>query len=906
LNTAKFILVICLISLLGAGVYFVFKSYLFPKRFEATELVPADAVFVYETTEPISAWNQIVSQPLWERLSDIPSLKKLETQLVSMDSLLGGGGKLDRSLRGNQLVLSLHSIGKDNLDFLFGISFKEKNGDRRFMESLDPDFREKITQNKRSYGGVTIYEYDKYQDGKTLSFAMVENVLVGSYTSFLVEDAIRRAKSSDQKNFKDEFDELFTAQGKTDGLGVVRVTSQGLARFMHTISRDPNLEVVETFQKNKMSANLKLAFVDNKILLDGISLFKDGNRISFPKVSGTKGHVFGGIIPNRTALLTQYQVKDPRQIQQISNKAFENRSTLTGDIEKTFSKEKFFDLLTGEVAFLLMEETGSGEGDKILLLKTSQIQTQMQNLKDFTAGAVAASIYDYHRNREIFAIREEEFPAHLFDGQFVGFPNTFVTSHEDVLVWGNNIQAVRRFLDDVENDNTWGKTLSQKRILDALDKESGYNYIVNVSRLWNSVLNHASPNWASVLQKYAPQIKSIEMLALQLAENGNYQDIHMQLGYVLTPVKTIRDIILEENISVTFNSELTFGPKIMQNFTDGRPEFLVQDEWSRAHLITHEGDLVFTHRLDGPIVSDVFQIDYYKNGKLQMLFATERFIYGIDRLGNPLPEFPMELPNREPIEHLNLVDYENTKDYRFFVASASGNLYLLNKYGELLEGWSPKSTSSSLAAKPGHHIIPGMGDYMVALGRNGLVDFYNRRGESQTGQSLRLGESISTDYVLRQRGRSSESQLVTVTEEGEVLGVNFRGEITDRRQLLRPDRSSSFHLVKDQSNDNYIFVVHDFNKVSVLNPDTNLLFQVNLSSPSLKFQLFSFGGEKNIFVVVDELQEFVYLYNLKGELLNTRPLSGKTALDIRYSFSRNEYSIFNIHEKSFSEYRMPH
>jgi len=138
-----------------------------------------------------------------------------------------------------------------------------------------------------------------------------------------------------------------------------------------------------------------------------------------------------------------------------------------------------------------------------------------------------------------------------------------------------------------------------------------------------------------------------------------------------------------------------------------------------------------------------------------------------------------------------------------------------------------------------------------------------------------------------------------------VVRINFKGEFTDRKQLLRPDRTSNFNLVKDQIEDRYLFVVHDYNKISVLGPETELLFEKNLSSELLDFQFFSFGGERNVFVVIDQVQEFIYLYNLKGELLNTRPISGKNRLDIRYSSSRNEYSIYSIHENTFSEYKMP-
>src|SRR5690606_8455291 len=103
----------------------------------------------------------------------------------------------------------------------------------------------------------------------------------------------------------------------------------------------------------------------------------------------------------------------------------------------------------------------------------------------------------------------------------------------------------------------------------------------------------------------------------------------------------------------------------------------------------------------------------------------------------------------------------------------------------------------------------------------------------------------------------------------------------------------------------FLFVVHEYNKISILNDQTALLFEKGMYSDDLTFQFFSFGGDKNIFVVIDKVQEFIYLYNLHGELLNTRPLDGNCQVEVLYSGTNNEYSIMAIHGNRFSEFKMP-
>jgi hypothetical protein len=222
-----------------------------------------------------------------------------------------------------------------------------------------------------------------------------------------------------------------------------------------------------------------------------------------------------------------------------------------------------------------------------------------------------------------------------------------------------------------------------------------------------------------------------------------------------------------------------------------------------------------------------------------------------------------------------------------------------------LDGWNPKSVNAALTTKPAHHRIAGVGDRMIALASDGQLYFFNRRGEGELGSPIRLGTGIESDYILVERGSARDTRVVTITADGEIVHVNLQGEVAFRNQLERPDRESRFSLVKDQKDDRYLFTVHEFNKVSILNPEGKALFVLDIFSENLTFQYFSFGADRNIFVVVDRDQEFVYLYNLKGELLNSRPLGGTGTIDLRHSASQNEYVIYVREGNKFKEYKLP-
>ncbi len=903
MKVIKNLLVLLLVIFLGGAAYFLTTNFLLNKRLHAADVIPAEAILVFETTDPVNTWNQLVSQPLWERLRDIPSLQNLESRLLALDSLSGRGGKLGATLKGTEFAISLHSSSKNEFAFLFSIGFPGK-GNEEFIQSLASKIDERDIRS-RNYSGVRVFEYQHPGDGSALSYALVGNLLLGSYSSFLLEDAIRHSQSRELAGFKASSSALYADQPGSGGLGTVRLNSVGIAKFIEGISGGNARKELDYFAKNRLAANLELKFADNKAVFEGTSFFADGNKINIKGNGNNKQDPFSNYVSNRTAVFHRYNVIDPFQIQALPNLAFEVKNTLKGDMQGFFSEDQFFRRLTGEIGYMVFEESGAAVKERVLLMKTSDADKQIDLLKEFNwtlVGKDAEQLeQDVYLGKRIFGIGTEEFPAHVFDGQFTGFPQTYVTAYDNMIVMGNSMKAVRSFLDDMYNDNTWGKSIYHKQFLEYASPESGYDFLINVPRLWTEIINAASPEWEVFFQKYAPQLKSIEWLVLK--QKGS--DTQIETQYRLDAIKPVTDIVLAENMAVQFDQRLIYGPQTLQNFNDRSKEYLVQDESHQVHLVTDDGDIVFRQSVQGKITGEVFQIDYYKNGKLQLLFATDEAIYGFDRLGALLPGYPIQVPSGERIHYLNLVDYDKDLEYRYFVATEFGSLFLFDKTGEALEGWSPKYTSGALATAPAHYRIPRVGDFMIAVTTSGELYLTNRKGALRSGNPVKLGEDVATGYAIIGSNQAAGTQLVTINRAGEVVKVNFNGEVTYRNQLMRPDRDTRFQLVSDQSQDNHLFVLHEYNKISVLDAEEQPLFEKDIFSENIEFQYFSFGGDKNIFVVIDKVQEFIYLYNLQGQLLNTRPISGYEKIDISYSGSNNEYSILAIHGTRLSEYKMP-
>lgn len=891
----------------GIGGFFAYKNIFREKPRNALELVSTDAVLVFETYQAVMAWNQLVTQPVWGRLSGIPALQQAEQSLLFLDSLVGRSGNLERYLKGNQLSISLHPVGKEEFDFLFILAMPQ-NSDFGLVTQLENKLGNSVSISSRNYSNVKVKEFRSKENDKELTYARVGNLQILSFTSFLVEDAIRHSQNNALGGFKEKHEDLLEALPIPTGLGVIRLGSDGLSNFVKVVTMEPNHLGLDDFFKNKISANLELKFGESRILLEGLAIIGEQTNMGFSANSQDAITFFEDFISNRTAAYYQYQLGRIQQIFDLLDTEFTLKSTVLGEIDNGLIQQGFFNDFTGHIGLVYLEKLNQEAQDKLLFLGTKDAQRQLDLLEKFTIGyeieVDSSRFKDSYRGKDILIIATEEFPAHLFNGNFLGFDNTYVTMFGNVLVFGNSIKALKIFIDDVANDNVWSKTLKHKKILEDLSSDSVYDFVLDISRFWPNILDASSPNWKSFFQKYAPQFQAIDKTFVKLYKDGNQLNVRLELSYNPSEPKLGQQVVLVESSSVTFDDKLIFGPKSIQNFNDKSVDFIIQDEKNNIHLITNEGEFVFSYELDSPVISEIFQFDYYKNNKLQLLFATKNFIYAIDRFGNLLPDFPIRF-SQGIISHINLLDYDNNRDYRFFVSTMEGDLYLTDQSGKILEGWNPKKINSPISIKPAHHRIAGIGDRMLALANSGELYLYNRRGDAELGSPIRLGESLGTDYILLERGSAKETRLVTVTQTGEIVMVNFLGEITYRNQLMRPDRESEFHLIKDQKDDRYLFAVHQYNKVSILDSDSQVLFSKDIFSDDLQFQYFSFAADKNIFVVLDRNQGFIFLYDLKGNLLTTRPIDGSQKLEMKFSAAQNEYIIYVVSNNKFSEYRLP-
>jgi len=321
-----------------------------------------------------------------------------------------------------------------------------------------------------------------------------------------------------------------------------------------------------------------------------------------------------------------------------------------------------------------------------------------------------------------------------------------------------------------------------------------------------------------------------------------------------------------------------FKPVFTLNHQTGENEVFVQDMNNTIYLINQVGRILWKIRLPGPIISDVFQVDYFRNGKLQLLFSTRNSIYLVDRNGNFVDKYPVSL--RSPATNgVSVFDYDRNRDYRLFVACEDRHVYAYKRDGTLLDGWD-FGLSESEVTQPINHFRIGDRDFLV-FGDRYKTYILDRRGSARVNVDIYFQRSPNNNYILNLTPNVNGPSLVTTDTTGKVYFIGFNGSV---RTVELPGKFTGRHFFdyKDLNGDNkpeYIFVEED--RLIVFSSDESRLFTFRFGMPvSSRPMFYQFSSTDRKLGVVSREENLIYLINSNGELYQGFPLQGNTPFSI--------------------------
>jgi hypothetical protein len=665
---------------------------------------------------------------------------------------------------------------------------------------------------------------------------------------------------------------------KKDG-GNLYVHLQNFSKWFSLFSKESSDDLTRQFGHSAL-LDIKLN-EDQKLLLNGFSVersatdnfvlsaFQDQSPIPF---------ALKQFVPNRSLLFASYGVSDGKTfydgIKKIRKNKIDSLAIISSNVKLDVGS--IFNSFNGEIG-ISWAESRKETVSKILLIQNSKgVDPWMKTFNSLSEKlSIDTVFFEKYGDYEIREVPVYRFPEKLLGPLVSGFDRTYYTSAGNVIIIAEDFEFLKKYIDDVEKEDTWGKSVAQNEFLESTLLESNISLFINTRRLWSVLEKSLNPRWQKFVEENKSLFNSLGMGAIQFSHlnESYYTNISWEANL---KGSSKGQESTNDKILVTFDKSIA-SFSLVTNHQDRTDEILLQDSAKDLSLISTDGKILWKVTLPDFFTSEVHQIDYFANGKLQYLFATPGQLHVIDRLGNYVPPYPVSIKENNA-KYLSVVDYDHTRKYRFLVTGEDGKLWMFDKDGKNLEGWTPRIIDEGVSTTPRHHRLVGK-DYIVAIRKDGFAYLMNRRGELIKNFPLDLDSRFLGDYYVEPGKTRRSTDIITVSREGARLRFNLEGVVQSKEVLVKNTPDAKFWLVASVDRDRYLIVRQESKQLTVMDEQLNEIIKsdfIGNNPVSIRYE--NFGNGKNYIILTDLSQDLSFVYSAKGALLTTLPVDSHALL----------------------------
>ena len=508
----------------------------------------------------------------------------------------------------------------------------------------------------------------------------------------------------------------------------------------------------------------------------------------------------------------------PSDTKELKSLLFDDYSKLRKNFKDTTivgtDNLKSFLTYIGEIALI----------DNALILHSLDTDLLIESIDD-------KSFKESFREIDIYSFGRPDFFKYMFEPVITFDKSSYFFAKDDFVIFSSKVEYLKKIITDYLSNKTLANSEAFQYIQENLSDESSmfiYKNSENLSDIFNSNLAGYDANAVQYI----------------------YEDDYAHINGIIEKFKKKRSAkTIAENFNTSIEDDIILGPQVVTNHLNRTKDIVIQDTKNNLYLISSAGNILWKKKLQDKILGEIEQIDIYKNGRLQLAFATSKRVYVIDRNGKDVGPFPLKF--NDPItKPLSVFDYDKKKDYRLLVAQDK-NLLMYNTRAKIVNGFKYKSNSGTIITQPKHFRI-GNKDFIV-FGAGERLKILNRRGSDRVIVNDKIRFSKNQIYL-------HQNKFTTTNTLGQLIQVNAKGEKSTKQINL-----SKNHVI-------------DATSKTLVNLDENKL-QIRANTVDLDFgdytnpQIFYLNNK--IYVTTTDLQtKKIYLFDSQGKPIPNFPIYG--------------------------------
>jgi len=565
------------------------------------------------------------------------------------------------------------------------------------------------------------------------------------------------------------------------------------------------------------------------------------------------------------------------------------------NVRYNFEMEKLISVVGAQVALVSNAETsGSYNGSSWVLIHTSDKTKMAAYLRRIAENTGKTKVNNYN-NHVINCIVGKTFLADLFGSVFPSFDKNYFTLVDDYVVFAESEPALINLLRYYETGKTIDLNDNFKAFSDNLATQSNVLLYFKPGDLMGRSTDYVNEFTSRKLQILESSVSQIQGISFQFA-NGT---LFSFTNFYLKQATEVR----EENLAmwkVNLDNNIINKPILVNNHRDDDQNILVFDDSPAVYLINSDGKILWRQKLSGVPFGDIYEVDYYKNGKVQYLFNTRSHIYLLDIEGHSVASYPKKL-HLEATNPISVFDYSGHRDYRVLVAQADKTVNNFGVDGREVDGWN-NPHMQNIVNEPVSRLVINGKDYIIITDIDGKAKIVDRQGKERISVGGKFTKARNSSYYINRT--NSKGIIITTNTEGKLVYISASGRIkTTDFGNFSPDH---FFLYEDFNGDGTMdFIYVDGRELKVFDRFKKVLFQYTFNTEiTLKPEFFSLSRKEKVMGVVANTEKTIYLFDSKGNTIISTGLVGETPFTVGSLGNDRKINLISAAGNTLYNYRL--
>jgi hypothetical protein len=861
---------------------------------EVLEAVPDDALLFIENGDYEYVTETFLpGSRIWIDFINTTRKQELDSLIVGALARVRSNEALQEILLKEGLSMSFHLVGKDQIVPLLYIPYSYSHNDHDFEQVIISLLDEADIVNERKYETEVLYDISGTPGsipGK-FTFACVNGICLISPSSMLVEGSVRSIHDELNPDGDTDLQLIRGTAGKYVHANIYIDYSRIHQLFNPYVKQD-RWEVLEELSELATWGELDLDIKDDAIIMNGMTLASEEKAEflgMFARQSPVKMELHE-MMPSGISYFMHMGISNPAEFRSRMEAFLVGRGQWAEvkargeELEKLYGfnpLEELIGIMDDELAWFAIEGETSHPDEEVLILETRSKSETVEVVMGWLKQYLQVNAFDMNSYRSVYKLDNQtsfniyRIPEFYDKGLFPGrLFNKYFTVFENSLIFGPSVDVLSRVLYQNVLHKTFVSDPVYKEMSDYFSNRSNITVFLRpfpYLEYRRDLLNGETLDRMDAMEVFLRRIPGI---VVQYSSEDNLMYHSVSLKYtaqIKEKALTVWESLLDTAVIIK--------PALVINHNTQEKEIFVQDASHKIYLINSTGRILWEQTLEGPIMSKIAQVDFFKNGKLQYLFNTADKLHLIDRNGNYLNRYPVAL--RSPASApMALFDYDNNRNYRIFIAGQDRKIYVYDIETNLVTGWKFGKTESAVTRAPQHFRISDK-DYIVFTDKNRSY-FLDRSGKQRIKPKQRVVFSPGNPFSLDMNIMEEKPRWVSTDTAGSVVCVYLDGTVST---LLEQDATADhFFMMQDMDMDgvpDFLFAAGD--ELNVLNQNGKRLFSYRVRDRISEMpDIYKFSASDIKIGITDRSRNRIYLINADGSLYEGFPLEGSTRFSIGY------------------------